>query len=111
MNDPQTATIETLAAEVRVLMLGNRQVTLSVYRQLDWVNPAEIDPFGRVHAGDKWLDHDGWGRLAEPIAHVALVGRAQATGSLVRSRVSIRAYPAAAAAWQALPLIVLAGLR
>jgi hypothetical protein len=47
-----TATIETLTAEVRVLMVGSRQVTLSVARQLDWVELERIAPFGRVKLGD-----------------------------------------------------------
>jgi hypothetical protein len=44
----RTATVEVLTAEVRVLQVGSRQVTLSVYRQLDHVPAAEIEPFGRV---------------------------------------------------------------
>lgn len=44
-----TAAVKVLTAEVRVLMVGSRQVTLSVYRQLDWTGPDEIEPFGRVH--------------------------------------------------------------
>lgn len=44
-----TATVEVLTAEVQVLMVGSRQVTLSVYRQLDRVLPREIEPFGRVN--------------------------------------------------------------
>ena len=32
-----TATVETLTAEVRVLAVGNRQITLSVAKQLDFV--------------------------------------------------------------------------
>lgn len=43
-----TATVEALTAEVRVLMVGSRQVTMSVYGQLDHVNYDEIEPFGRV---------------------------------------------------------------
>ena len=35
-----------LTAEVRVLMVGNRQVTRSVYWQLDYVSPLGIEPFG-----------------------------------------------------------------
>lgn len=45
----QSAKVETLTAEVKTLQVGNRQVTLSVYRQLDEVGPLEIEPFGRVH--------------------------------------------------------------
>jgi hypothetical protein len=43
-----TATVELLTAEVRVLQVGSRQVTRSVFRQLDHVPAAEIEPFGRV---------------------------------------------------------------
>jgi hypothetical protein len=34
------AKVEVLTAEVRVLMVGSRQVTLSVYSQLDEVDDA-----------------------------------------------------------------------
>lgn len=44
----ESATIEVLTAQVRVLMVGNRQVTLSVFAQLDSVAPDKIKPFGRV---------------------------------------------------------------
>lgn len=47
-----TATVELLTAEVRVLMVGSRQVTLSVARQLDYVSLDVIEPFGRVRIGD-----------------------------------------------------------
>jgi hypothetical protein len=43
-----TAEVQVLTAEVRVLMVGSRQVTLSVYRQLDLVDADQIEPFGRV---------------------------------------------------------------
>ena len=45
-NGSSTATVETLTAEVRVLMVGNRQITLSVAKQLDEVPIAEIEVFG-----------------------------------------------------------------
>jgi hypothetical protein len=53
-----TATVETLAAEVRVLMVGNRQVTLSVAKQLDSFSTYEdeslnFEPFGRIRTGTK----------------------------------------------------------
>jgi hypothetical protein len=47
-----SATVETLTAEVRVLMVGSRQVTLSVFRQLDWIDYDECEPFGRVNEGE-----------------------------------------------------------
>lgn len=67
-----TATVETLTAEVRVLMVGSRQITLSVAKQLDWVKPADIDPFGRISA--TW---EG-GKLT-------VIGRHSHTGELVTS--------------------------
>jgi hypothetical protein len=54
-----TATVETLTAEVRVLQVGNRQITLSVARQLDafelqWEDEAlNFTPFGRIKTGAK----------------------------------------------------------
>jgi hypothetical protein len=51
---PKEARVEVLRAEVRVLMVGSRQVTLSVARQLDAVEPRKeqclkpVDPPGRA---------------------------------------------------------------
>lgn len=48
-----TATVETLTAEVRVLMVGSRQITLSVARQLDKVDLLDMTTvFGRVRVGN-----------------------------------------------------------
>jgi hypothetical protein len=44
----KTAEVEVLTAEVRVLMVGSRQITLSVARQLDRVHLLDVEPFGRV---------------------------------------------------------------
>lgn len=68
-----TATIEVLTAEVRVLMVGRRQVTLSVYRQLDRIPFDEMEPFGRVRDRDTTYG-------------IAIVGRAK-DGILVRAAV------------------------
>ena len=46
-----TATVETLTAEVRVLMVGNRQITQSIAKQLDRVKLDQLDMFGRVRLG------------------------------------------------------------
>ncbi len=46
----KTAIVEALTAEVRVLMVGSRQITLSVARQLDEVMPSMIKPFGRIRS-------------------------------------------------------------
>jgi hypothetical protein len=67
-----TATVETLTAEVRVLMVGNRQITLSVARQLDTVKLFEMEPFGRVR-----LDKD---------RENYVIGRSKETGTLVLAK-------------------------
>jgi hypothetical protein len=72
---PESATVEVLTAEVRVLMVGSRQVTLSVARQLDEIEDCEITPFGRIETGRK----DG-----PRITAVEVIGRAT-DGSLARS--------------------------
>jgi hypothetical protein len=135
------ARVEVLTAEVRVLIVGSRQVTLSVFRQLDRVNSALIEPFGRVR--DKPADPGS--------DRVTVVGRSVRPadcGALVRSSLSAQherqqawrwrnsrepiygdddrpmtgeerereaevceASARIAAEWAALPLIVLAGLR
>lgn len=51
-NGSKTATVEALTAEVRVLMVGNRQVTLSVAKQLDHLGLDELEMFGRVRLPD-----------------------------------------------------------
>lgn len=66
------ARVQVLTAEVRVLMVGSRQVTLSVYSQLDTVAFDDIEPFGRVRSRDA-LTYEIW-----------VVGRG-GNGSLVRS--------------------------
>src|ERR1022692_3743106 len=64
------ATVEVLTAEVRVLMVGSRQVTLSVVRQLDWAESDDIVPFGRIRSGSydvnviEVVGSDGGGVLA-----------------------------------------------
>jgi hypothetical protein len=70
----ETATVEVLTAEVRTLMVGSRQVTLSVFRQLDEVTQDWCEPFGRVN--DKSTDE----RFG-----VTVVGRHTVSGALVRS--------------------------
>lgn len=72
----ETATVETLTAEVRVLMVGNRQITLSVFHQLDRCPAEDVKPFGRVRV-TKDLPRDV----------VEIVGAAP-DGNLVRANVS-----------------------
>jgi hypothetical protein len=70
------ARVEVLTAEVRVLMVGSRQVTLSVFRQLDRVDSALIQPFGRVRDKPANPGSDRVtvvGRSARPADHGALV--------------------------------------
>ena len=68
------ARVQVLTAEVRTLVVGSRQVTLSVYSQLDEVEFEQIEPFGRVRPknGDDYI----W-----------LVGRHRADGALVRAKI------------------------
>lgn len=73
MTGSKSATVETLTAEVCVLMVGSRQVTLSVYNQLDWAPSSEIEPLGRVNPKDAL---HGW---------VYVVGRNNDGGALVRA--------------------------
>jgi hypothetical protein len=132
MTERKTATVETLTAEVRVLMVGSRQVTLSVFKQLDSVDPETDDgdhfqPFGRVRSGEKIRD---WDRVDKPYMTdpwLELIGRDDRTGVLVRMQITQSDWHIIAAEakefpneldvyekltqWSELPLIVLAGLR
>jgi len=62
-----------LSAEVRVLQVGNRQITRSIYRELDEAAPERFAPFGRVKDNKRKLK-DG----------LLLVGRDSETRALVR---------------------------
>jgi hypothetical protein len=42
----ESASVEVLRAEVRVLQVGNGQITRSMYRQLDEANPEQFDSAG-----------------------------------------------------------------
>lgn len=71
-----TAQVKLLTAEVRTLQVGNRQVTLSVFRQLDTLlNLENFEPFGRVRDG-----HDDF-------REVKMVGRDTTTDALVGARI------------------------
>jgi hypothetical protein len=122
MTNSHTATVEALAAEVRVLMVGSRQVTLSVFRQLDTVALDDLDIFGRVR--DPSEDNGHW---------ITVVGRHQRTGTLCRARLCLSPTKDQSRYWvggekfvcaaeakpflelwddlERLPLIILAGLR
>lgn len=99
-----TATVESLQAEVRVLMVGNRQVTASMARQLDQVALADLIPMGRVRTKDN------------SFIYCEVIGRHRVTGALVRAEVDGGLFggtPQAAlrARLDALPLLLLGGLR
>lgn len=72
-DNPSTTTVKTLTAEVRVLMVGSRQITLSVYGQLDDIPDIRITPMGRVAPKDAQA------------AWVYVVGKDSQTGALARS--------------------------
>ncbi len=101
MTDTKTATVEVLTAEVRVLMVGSRQITLSVFRQLDIVPYDSCIPMGRVNDSK---DQERW-----------IVGK-NSNGNLVRGqftygRWSQKEFEERESTYRALPLIVLAGLK
>jgi hypothetical protein len=93
MTNTNTSTVETLSAEVRVLMVGSRQVTLSVVKQLDRVRYPQLEPFGRVHSG----------RKDEPAADedaIEVVGRHRETGALSYAFAFRGVYPRPNRAWK-----------
>lgn len=64
------ATVTALTATVQALMVGSRQVTLSVFNQLDIIAWSDLTPMGRVHSREpgQWavgVDPDG--RLARAV--------------------------------------------
>jgi hypothetical protein len=69
-----TATVATLTAEVRVLMVGSRQITRSVFRQLDEVPDGQCEVMGRVN-------EDG--------SNTWVVGRDRRFGNLVRAKAKL----------------------
>lgn len=74
----KTATVEVLTAEVRALMVGSRQITLSVFRQLDWVKWEECEAMGRVN-DDKDKNYLDIGFV---------VGKHRETGVLCRAKLT-----------------------
>jgi hypothetical protein len=69
----ESASVKVLTAEVRVVQVDGRQLTRSMYWQLDEAAPRRFEPFGRVKDNKRRL-RDG----------VLLVGRDSKTGALVR---------------------------
>ena len=70
----ESGSVGVLSAEVRVLQVGNGQITRSMYRQLDEATFERFDPLGRVK-DDKCKPKEGV---------LQLVGRDTQTGALVR---------------------------
>jgi hypothetical protein len=69
----ESASVERLSAEVRVVQVGSRQITRPMYRQLDEATFGRFEPFGRVRDNKR-----------KPRAGVLqLVGRDTETGALV----------------------------
>ena len=56
MSSDSESKVEVLTAEIRVLQVGSKPVTLSAARQLDSVDGAAIKPFGRVRIDPKPAD-------------------------------------------------------
>jgi hypothetical protein len=77
MSSASEPSVEALTAEIRVLQVGSKPITLSAARQLDHVEGVEIKPFGRVRIDPK-ADHD----MIEVIGSV--------DGILVRSSATAR---------------------
>lgn len=68
MNEPN---VETMTATIHVLKLGNRQITLGMFKQLDTVSSEHVEVMGRVNVPKS--DY----RYAD------LIGRHKRTGELV----------------------------
>lgn len=83
VNGAISARVDVLTAEVRALMIGSRQVTLSVYRQLDTVPPDQCVPFGRVRDSKD---------EAQELHQLFVVGRHATDGTLIRSSVYHQPY-------------------
>jgi hypothetical protein len=110
MSDVTTAMVETLTAEVKTLTIGRRQVTLSVYRQLDYIRYEEIEPFGRVNDSCDLKPDPYLGIPPNPYT-VFVVGRRRDTGTLARSATEMANIEQMRAMTIALPLIILAGMQ
>ena len=80
MTASKQATVEVLTAEVRVLMVGSRQITLSVYAQLDKVPPHLMVPFGRVAVKSSGWHADRYG--GNEHEQIDIVGAHRETGQL-----------------------------
>lgn len=119
-----TATEDT--ATLHSIRIGKtRQLTLSAYKQLDHVEPQEIEAWGRVKGANHGRvvgvigKHRGTGELVCSVAYrdasfmvdllddKARRNLDRVTEALERAAACETAYPA----WAALPLIILGGLK
>ena len=87
-NTTTAATVETLTAEVRTLVVGSRQVTLSVAKQLDTIPLDRLVVMGRVRIDKESTDRKGW-----------VIGVDTATGSLALAKWNIDARIAKPVVW------------
>lgn len=84
-NNTNSATVDTLTAEVRVLMVGNRQITQSVAKQLDTAPYEDVEPFGRIKLNGKDWDSPHY---------IHIIGKHKSTGELVTAKVpGVRLFP------------------
>jgi hypothetical protein len=122
MTEPGSARVDVLTAQVRVLMVGNQQITTSVAKQLDRAPLVEV--FGRIDANgwSAWfgllIGRDAGGALAleapntwlermHPDLHAAWFDRDRyATAKVLVASDALREFITAK-----FPLIILAGLR
>ena len=125
------ARVQLFAAEVRTLVVGARQVTLSFYAQLDECPPELIEPFGRVRPrqASRWHTYVV-GRICGELVRSSMLssrawqqGKRISYGETAQLDVGNNRYvipsnverqdtlAAMATEWEKLPLIVLAGLR
>jgi|GEM_PF-2808240 len=107
MTSSGTTSTKTVTAEIRVLVVDAKPVTLAMARQLDEVRLSQLDIMGRISLHRASTRADGWGPM------LWVIGRSRRTGELVVARYDFQAHgnrrlhAAAAAA----PLIVLTGQR
>lgn len=92
-----TAHVEMLTAQVRTLMVGSRQITLSIAKQLDWVEFKDVIPFGRVRIRKTHL--------------IDVIGIHRKTGDLVLASIECKFMYDKEYYENEYPLIVLAGLK
>jgi hypothetical protein len=86
----ESARFEVLSAEIRILQVGNGQITRSMYRQLDEVSIERFEAFGRVKDNEP---KSGDNKLKSGERVLQLVGRDTKTGALVRYDARPPAWP------------------